>query len=192
MTRSQSASASSALHGSTRASAAETSPALSLPLSASRAKVFARYARAASRACGFVSKSLTVSPASAVICAMPRPIAPAPTMATVSTGSGDVVVCMFILPKTWETCRCGRQIRSGAIKVRGRASRRDRGMALQDRQSSVTTYLPDDRPDASFVSASPARASGSLAAILGLIVPCSYSRKIACWTARTFSGCRSR
>ncbi len=79
-TRSQSASSARAAAGIRRARAASAWSAVSRPLAASLASVSASAARAASTACGLASNSLTRRPAWAAICAMPRPMAPVPTI----------------------------------------------------------------------------------------------------------------
>ncbi|MCY1243595.1 hypothetical protein D9M72_566190 [compost metagenome] len=94
-TMSQPARSSSAPQGLTRASVASASAALILPLSASLASVSCRYWRAAATACGLASYRLTVRPAWAAICAMPRPMAPVPTTPSVS-----MVKVLIIRPKS--------------------------------------------------------------------------------------------
>ncbi|MDT4815171.1 hypothetical protein FQZ97_481940 [compost metagenome] len=68
-----------AVADSTRSSAACASAALSLPFWASFSQVWRSDSRAAAMASALVSYRRTRSPACAAICAMPRPMAPAPT-----------------------------------------------------------------------------------------------------------------
>ena len=68
-----------AVADSTRASAACASAALSLPFWASFSQVWRSDSRAAATASALVSYRRTRRPACAAICAMPRPMAPAPT-----------------------------------------------------------------------------------------------------------------
>lgn len=79
-TRSQSARSVRAAAGTSRATVASASSGVIFPLAASLASVSASAVRAASTACGLASNSLTRNLAWAAICAMPRPMAPVPTI----------------------------------------------------------------------------------------------------------------
>ena len=71
--------------------------AVSLPLATSLSHCSEIAATALLIASGCVSKSLTIEPACAAICAMPRPIAPVPTKPTVLNTEECCVMCVFVL-----------------------------------------------------------------------------------------------
>ena len=75
----QSAMSDSAPAATTRSSAAWASAAPSLPFCASLSQVWRSASRADATASALVSYRRTRNPACAAICAMPRPMAPAPT-----------------------------------------------------------------------------------------------------------------